>query len=176
MSAPRANGATAAAQSRRVVASYTGYAEAERAVDRLSDSGFPVEHVAIVGHDLEFVEQVTGRFGWRKAILRGALSGAMIGAFVGWLFFAIDWVSPIVARGWLILDGLWVGTLAGVLFGVLAYAITGGARDFTSIPSMRAKRYDLLVDEAFATEAERLLTGGAGAPGEAPTAPAPAAT
>jgi hypothetical protein len=142
MSAPRANGATAAAQSRRVVASYTGYAEAERAVDRLSDSGFPVEHVAIVG----------------------------------WLFFAIDWVSPIVARGWLILDGLWVGTLAGVLFGVLAYAITGGARDFTSIPSMRAKRYDLLVDEAFAPEAERLLTGGAGAPGEAPTAPAPAAT
>ncbi len=35
--------------------------EAERAVDRLSDQGFPVERSAIVGLGLRSVEQVTGR-------------------------------------------------------------------------------------------------------------------
>ena len=43
---------------RRTVASYDDYAEAERAVDYLSDHGFPVERVAIVGHGLRYVEQV----------------------------------------------------------------------------------------------------------------------
>jgi hypothetical protein len=34
---------------RRTLASYASYAEAERAVDWLSDQGFAVERVAIVG-------------------------------------------------------------------------------------------------------------------------------
>lgn len=36
-------------QVRRTIASYTTYQEAERAVDHLSDQGFPVERVAIIG-------------------------------------------------------------------------------------------------------------------------------
>lgn len=43
---------------RRTLASYPTYAEAERAVDWLSDQGFAVEHVAIVGKGLRSVEQV----------------------------------------------------------------------------------------------------------------------
>ena len=35
----------------QTVASYTTYAEAQLAVDSLSDAGFPVEVVEIVGHD-----------------------------------------------------------------------------------------------------------------------------
>ena len=41
---------------RTTVAVYDSYGEAERAVDHLSDSGFPVEHVSIVGRDLRWVE------------------------------------------------------------------------------------------------------------------------
>ena len=37
------------------------YPEAERAVDKLSDSDFPVGRVAIVGTGLKLVEQVAGR-------------------------------------------------------------------------------------------------------------------
>ncbi|HZV73291.1 MAG TPA: general stress protein [Conexibacter sp.] len=47
------------AGSPRTLATYPTYREAERAVDHQSDRKFPVEHVAIVGHGLRSVEQVT---------------------------------------------------------------------------------------------------------------------
>ena len=50
-----------ARSARRTVASYSTYADAERAVDRLADHDFPVERVAIIGQDLQTVEQVTGK-------------------------------------------------------------------------------------------------------------------
>ena len=46
---------------RRTIATVSSYEAAERAVDHLSDQGFPVEHVTIVGTGLRFVEQVSGR-------------------------------------------------------------------------------------------------------------------
>ncbi|MFD8386673.1 general stress protein [Streptomyces sp. NPDC059679] len=52
---------------RRPVVSYKTYREAERAVDHLSDHGFPVESVAIIGQDLRVVEQVIGRDGLRRS-------------------------------------------------------------------------------------------------------------
>jgi hypothetical protein len=42
-------GRPVAEQPRRVVASYSSYRDAERAVDFLSDRRFPVQRVAIVG-------------------------------------------------------------------------------------------------------------------------------
>ena len=44
-------------------------------VDRLSDDGFPVEHVRIVGTGLHSVEQVTGRLTKGRAALGGAAAG-----------------------------------------------------------------------------------------------------
>ncbi|MFD0654227.1 general stress protein [Streptomyces malaysiensis subsp. malaysiensis] len=46
---------------RPVVGSYPTYAGAQRAVDFLADSKFPVEHTAIIGSDLRMVETVLGR-------------------------------------------------------------------------------------------------------------------
>ena len=43
------------------VASFGTYEEAQEAVDRLSDDGFAVESLDIVGSDLRLVERVTGR-------------------------------------------------------------------------------------------------------------------
>ena len=43
------------------VGSYSSYEEAQAAVDRLSDEGFPVENLDIVGSGLRLVERVTGR-------------------------------------------------------------------------------------------------------------------
>jgi hypothetical protein len=40
---------------------YKSYRDAERAVNYLADNGFPVERVAIVGRELELLQQVTGR-------------------------------------------------------------------------------------------------------------------
>ena len=144
-------------QAQRTVASYSSYAEAERAVDFLSDRKFPVERTAIVGRDLEYVEQVTGRMRYGGAALRGALTGAMVGFLVGWLFGVFDWFDPIVSAFWLALDGLWFGAIVGALLGLLSHAMLRGRRDFASIAAMRANRYDLLVDDEVADEAARLL-------------------
>jgi hypothetical protein len=144
-------------RARRTIETYDRYADAERAVDFLADNGFPVERVAIVGRDLRIVEQVTGRMTLGRAALRGALTGALTGALIGWLFWLFDWFDPVVASGWLIVDGLWFGALVGALFGLLAHAMTGGRRDFASVPMTTADRYELLVDEDVADQAASLL-------------------
>jgi hypothetical protein len=151
-------GTLGATAPRRVVASYSTYQDAERAVDYLSDNKFPVDRVSIVGRDLEFVERVTGRMTYNGAALRGALSGALVGVLVGWLFGVFSWFDPVIGWGWLILDGLWFGAVVGALFGLLSHAMLGGRRDFASIGAMRANRYELLVDEEVAAEAERLIS------------------
>jgi hypothetical protein len=139
------------------VASFGTYREAERAVDRLSDEKFPVERVRIVGHGLRFEEEVTGRFTYRDAVLRGALSGALVGLLIGWLFAVFNWFDPVVAWGWLIFDALWFGLLLGAALGLLMHSLTGGRRDFSSVPAMKADRYELVVDEEVADEAARIL-------------------
>jgi uncharacterized membrane protein len=156
-------------RARRTVATYDSYPAAERAVDYLADQKFPVEHVSIVGRDLRLVEQVVGRMTLGRAVLNGALSGAMVGLLVGWLFTVFNWSNAVVARGWLILDGLWFGALVGATFGLITYLVTRGPRDFDSIGALQADHYDVLVDEDVADEAERLLAGLSAAPeGEEP--------
>lgn len=143
---------------RTTVAVYDNYGEAERAIDYLSDHGFPVERTSIVGRDLRWVEQVTGRMTSGGAALRGALTGAVVGLLVGWLFGLFDWFNPVVAAGWLALDGLWFGALVGGLAGLLAHAMTGGRRDFAAFGSMTADKYEVQVDEDLVEEAAGLLT------------------
>jgi hypothetical protein len=146
-----------------VLASYPQYADAQAAVDRLSDARFPVERTSIVGRDLRLVETVTGRLDWGRAALSGLAGGAWFGLLVG-LFIGIFTDD---ARSWitLVLWGLLFGAIAGALFGLVAYAATGGRRDFVSVKSLVAERYDVIVDPAKVDEARRLL-GVSGAPGE----------
>jgi hypothetical protein len=144
---------------RRIVGTYTSYAEAQRAVDYLSDQRFPVERVAIVAEGLRFVEQVTGRLGFGRAILGGAGSGALTGALIGFIFGLFDWVAPLISGLTLALYGFVFGAIVGALFGLLAHALSGGQRDFTSVGGMQADRYNIVVADEVATEAERLLAG-----------------
>lgn len=95
------------------------YADAERAVDRLADLGFPVERVAIVGHDLKFVEQVTGRANYLTSALRGAAYGALPGVLIGWIFGLFNLVNPLVASAVLALVGLLIGAVLGAALGVI---------------------------------------------------------
>jgi hypothetical protein len=125
---------------RRAVASVRTYAEAERAVDHLSDQEFPVERVAIVARGLSMVEQVTGRRGYLEAALQGLANGALIGILIGWLFGIFDWFEPITSAFWLAIDGLWFGALVGALFGLLSQALSRGRRDFGSVAGLSAER------------------------------------
>lgn len=159
------NGATAL-RDRRVVASFTDYGDAERAVDRLSDQGFPVERAAIVARGLEYVEQVTGRVRWIDAALRGMFSGAVAGFLIGWLFGVFNWFDPVISSAVLALNGLWFGAIVGSLVGLVAHALQRGRRDFASVGGIRAERYDVLVDEEVADQAERVLRQAPSADGQ----------
>ena len=146
-----------ARSARRTVASFTAYADAERAVDRLADHDFPVERVAIIGQDLQTVEQVVGKMDYPRAAWRGAASGAVPGALIGWIFGIFDWVDPILSGLLLALYGLIIGAVIGAVMGLVVYAMQRGSRDFTSVTVMRPQRYELVVDDEVADEAARLL-------------------
>lgn len=136
------------------VASYGEYAEAERAVDFLSDQGFPVEHVAIVGSGLRTVEQVAGRLTTGRAALAGAGQGAMLGLLFGLLF-------GLFFEGQDFLGVLAYGLLAGTIFGTVlaatAQAAKGGRRDFASIQGMQAETYEVQVTHEQSARAKQLL-------------------
>lgn len=156
-------------EGRRPIATYATYEEAEEAVDYLADNHFPVERVSIVGHGVTLVEEVTGRSGWLDALVRGSLAGALAGVLIGWLFAVFNWYDPVVASGWLALDGLWFGALVGSAVGLLQRAVLGGRRDFDSVRRLGADRYEVVVDDAVADDAKRLLDQpGAPAAGSAP--------
>jgi uncharacterized membrane protein len=142
---------------RRAVAAYDSYAEAQRAVDHLSDRDFPVEHVAIVGEGLKYVEQVTGRLTTGRAALLGAAQGALIGGIFGLLMGLIFTYDPNPVVPLLMLYGIVSGALLGATFGALLHALSGGKRDFSSVSGMQSDRYEVLVDEDLAGRAAALL-------------------
>jgi hypothetical protein len=129
------------------------YGDAQATVDRLSDDGFPVEHLDIVGSDLRLVERVTGRLTNSSAAAAGAASGAWFGLFVGLLLglFSSD--------GWfgLILTGLVIGAVWGALFGYLGHAAMRGQRDFASTQALVASRYDVVARDGQADAARAVM-------------------
>jgi hypothetical protein len=151
----------AAASSRRPIATFTNYADAERAVDRLSDLGFPVGRVAIIGHDLRMVEQVTGRLNYAGAAWKGAVSGALPGALIGWIFGLFDLINPLVASIVLAFYGIIIGAVVGAVLGLVMHALQRGRRDFDAVTMMVPERFEVVVDEEVADEAARLLTDAA---------------
>lgn len=151
---------------RQVVATFDSYADAERAVDHLSDHRFPVNRVAIVGRDLELVEQVLGRMNYGWAALRGAGSGGLVGALIGWIFGIFSWIEPLIGGLVLACYGLVFGAIVGALIGLLMHALQRGRRDFRAASSsLMPTHYDVVVDVEVADQALRLLTG-AGNPEE----------
>src|SRR5690348_18003149 len=91
------------------VARFDDYETAQRAVDRLSDDGFPVEKLDIVGSELQLVERVTGRLTRGRAAMTGALTGLWAGLLFGILiglfttghsFFAVAATGAALGVAW----------------------------------------------------------------------------
>lgn len=135
------------------VGQYATYEEAQRAVDHLADSDFPVRDVTIVGVDLMLVERVIGRLTWGRVLASGAASGAWFGLFVGLLLSLFSPEASFVP----ILVGLGSGLVFGLVFAAVGYGATRGRRDFTSASQMVAGRYDVLCQPRNAEKARELL-------------------
>ena len=140
------------------VATYTSYEAAQAAVDRLSDDGFPVEHLDIVGSDLRLVERVTGRLTTGRAATAGMASGAwfglMIGLVIGLFTTGANWLG-------VVLGGIVIGAVWGGVFGYAGHAATRGRRDFSSTKTLVAMKYDVIARNGQAEAAkEGLRTAG----------------
>ncbi len=139
---------------------FDDYADAQKAVDYLSDNEFPVENVLIVGTELKQLERVTGRMTWGRAILGGVGAGAWLGLLVGLLLgiFAAEgqWLGA-VATG-LVLGIVWGGILAAV-----SYAMQRGQRDFSSVKTILPSKFEVLVEHKFLAQGQELLAHRPGA-------------
>jgi hypothetical protein len=137
------------------VGSYDTYVEAQRAVDFLSDEGFPVQHVSIIGSDLRMVEKVTGRLTRGRAAAAGAASGAWFGLFVGVLLslFAGNGTNSLL----LIVSALAYGAVFGAVFGFAGHALSGGLRDFTSRSKIVSSQYEVRCSWNEADKAREVL-------------------
>lgn len=149
-------GDAAFAEGRTSLGSYPTYPEAQAVVDRLSDGGFEVQHLRILGHGITSVEQVTGRMSVGRAALAGAGTGAWLGLLVALL---LGLFTPAVAWFSLLLAGLGFGALWGALLGAVAQWATRGRRDFRSTQGLVAQSYEVLVASDRTAEARRLLAG-----------------
>lgn len=140
---------------RHSLGSYPQYQQAQAVVDHLSDNGFPVETLSIVGADLRLVETVTGRLTRTKAALGGAASTAWLGLLFGLLIglFASSASTLLVV----VVSSMLIGAVFGAVLGFAAHAATGGRRDFSSSTGLAATRYEVLVEQDRAAEAERLV-------------------
>jgi hypothetical protein len=141
------------------LAVYDTYAQAQRTVDYLADKEFPVQNCLIVGTDLKQLERITGRLTWGRVALGGALSGVWLGVFVGLIFSIFSEDETLV----MVLSTALVGLVFGLVWGLVGYALTRGRRDFSSVSSVVATRYEVLVEHKHAIAARELLAGLPGA-------------
>ena len=137
------------------VARFDDYESAQRAVDRLSDDGFPIEKLDVVGSDVRLVERVTGRLTRGRAAGMGALSGLWVGLLFGILLGLFTSGNSFLATA---VVGAALGATWGAVFGYVAHASTKGQRDFSSVRQLTAAHYDLIAREGTVDRARSMLT------------------
>jgi hypothetical protein len=142
---------------------FDAYADAQKAVDYLSDEEFPVENCLIVGTDLKQVERVTGRLTTSRVLMAGAASGAWLGLLIGLLLGIFAQEGNYLTT---VLGGVALGVVFGVVWGLIGYWATRGQRDFSSVTKVVATRYEVLVEHKLLARGQELL---AKMPGRAQT-------
>ena len=130
------------------------YVDAQKAVDTLSDNQFPVENCLIVGTDLKQMERVTARLTWGRVALGGLLSGVWLGLFVGLILSLFSRPSSPLT---LLLSTALYGAVFGLVWSVVGYAFTRGARDFSSVSQVVATRYEVFCEHKVAQQAREIL-------------------
>lgn len=137
------------------VARFDEYESAQRAVDWLSDEGFPVDKLDVVGSDLQLVERVTGRRTKAGAAGAGAVSGLWVGLLIGLLVGLFTTGHAFLA---VVAAGAGLGAAWGAAFGFAAHASTRGQRDFSSMRSLIASEYQLIARDGTADRARFMLS------------------
>jgi hypothetical protein len=146
---------------RRTVASFERYQDAEALINQFAQVGFPVEFLVVVGRDLALVEPVSygpvsdGPSATSIAI-RGMAVGALLGGLFGLLFGAFFPGVPALAE---FLYWTAVGVAGGLLAAGWIYWFGPGRRHrIPAADGMTVGRYEVMADEPMADEALRQLS------------------
>lgn len=138
-----------------MIGSFGNYPDAQKVVDHLSDQQFDVRQISIVGHDLSSVERVTGRLTYPRVAMLSAAQGAMFGLFFGVI------LAMFGGSGWglSVLLTVLLGAAFWVILGIVSFAAQRGRRDFTSVSTFVATRYDVVARGDVAGQARQALQG-----------------
>jgi hypothetical protein len=133
---------------------YDTYEDAQKAVDFLADSKFPVENLCIVGTELRSVERVLGRRTWATVFGAGLQNGVTTGVLVAMLMWFVQPAENILV---LLAYALSMGLLIGVVISVVSHLVGRGRRDFTSVSQTVATKYEILAEHKVAGMARELV-------------------
>jgi hypothetical protein len=154
-----------------VVVVYSSLEQAEAAVKKLGEGGFPIQHVSIIAKDLGNEKKVHGFITScdvaKSTAKTGAWVGGIFGTLMGAAFLWVPGVGPLIVAGSLasaLLGGI-EGAVAGAAFtGTLGWLASLGISKQHIIKyeeSIRAGKYLLIAHGApdDVAKAERLLEG-----------------
>ena len=92
-------------QPEAVVAVFADHAAAEAAVKKLSQAGFDIKHLSVIGKGYHTSEQVVGFYNQGDRIrfwgTRGAFWGGLWSLFLGGMFLTVPLVGPVIVLGYL---------------------------------------------------------------------------
>lgn len=150
-----------------VVATFSDYVRAQKAVSTLVAAEVPARDITIVGTGLRSFERVTGKLGWGAAARTGALNGTLLGIF----FAAVVAIGMPEAPLQLFAGVLLMGIAFGMLMSMLSYSFVRRRRTYASFTQVLAEHYEVTVASASAHKARGVL-GRQGSAGAAEVAPA----
>jgi hypothetical protein len=143
-----------AATKRRAVGAFQGYEVTEVALRELSDTGFSMDRVSVVGHDIyqhpDFIgahtsdhilkhdKQTKAAAGAMTGTVTGSTVGGLTGLLVGLGVIAIPGVGPVMMAG--AAATAIVSAISGGVIGAAAGSLVGGLIGL-EIPADRAKAY-----------------------------------
>jgi hypothetical protein len=145
-----------------VVGSYDTYREAADAAALLKNLRIPDQFRSIVPRDIVLAE-AGGEMNYGRAVLYGASLGAILGLLLAIFSGSFNWVTPAVAHVWAAAIAVGFGAVLGGVIGALACWAGQDSRDTGKGERFRARRFDVVTDEANADEARRVLREKAGA-------------
>jgi hypothetical protein len=139
---------------------FTSYQDANALVEKLIAGDFAPSQISIIGHDPVLVERVRSRLGYGRVALSGAVTGFWMGLIFALLIGAGIEVSAEGGVNYLpqqFFSVLFVAAGLGMLFQVIRFSATKTKRTFLSSQMPVATRYEVVVPDAEALKALKIL-------------------
>ena len=140
-----------------MVGTFDEYATAVAYVEKLVANDFPVQLIAIVGKNLRTVERVRNRINQGRVALSGAITGSWIG-FLFALFMPTGTGAESTALATItassFLQPVLIGAGIGMLFNVLRFTLARNKRSFASQSTVIASEYQVQVPNDLVAQAQ----------------------